>query len=37
MTKPDPWRCALCGEHYVTPSLARECERHHEALTKETK
>ena len=34
---PDPWRCAVCGVHYVIPDLARQCERRHEAETEESK
>jgi protein tyrosine phosphatase len=30
MLTPDPWRCAYCDQHYVIPSLARDCEAHHE-------
>jgi hypothetical protein len=26
-----PYRCADCGEAYVVPSLARDCEKAHEA------
>ena len=29
MTAPDPWCCTICGRHYVTPSLARDCETRH--------
>ena len=28
-TTVDPWRCALCGAHYVVPGLARDCEARH--------
>lgn len=30
MLTPDPWRCAYCDKHYVTPTLARDCESRHE-------
>lgn len=25
----NPWRCEFCGEAFVVPSLARECELGH--------
>jgi hypothetical protein len=25
----DLWKCAVCGSHYVVPSLARDCEARH--------
>jgi hypothetical protein len=30
MLSPDLWRCRYCDRHYVIPSLARDCENHHE-------
>lgn len=29
-TQPDPWRCAVCAELFVIPSLARDHEIKHE-------
>lgn len=29
----DEWRCRACGQHYVVPVLARDCERKHEEFT----
>lgn len=26
----DRFQCQVCGEHYVVPSLARDCEADHE-------
>jgi hypothetical protein len=32
---PEIYRCAVCGEPQVIPSLARDCEARHERETKE--
>jgi hypothetical protein len=29
MTKPDPYKCAVCGVGYVVRTLARDCENRH--------
>lgn len=36
MTDEDPWRCAVCGEWFVIPSLARDHEAKHEQGEEET-
>lgn len=30
MSHDDRYRCKHCGQHYVVPGLARDCERRHE-------
>ena len=31
----DPWVCRICGQHYVVPALARDCEAKHREETQQ--